>query len=67
MLFVSIASLAMLSGCITGQPEMAAKSGTDQMAAHQNPRCTTYQNNRSECDDQVGCGWDYSAGTCATK
>ncbi len=58
--------MALMSGlgaCET--TSMSAKSGPDSIV--QNSRsgvCERKQNQRSECDDQVGCVWDSEVGKC---
>jgi hypothetical protein len=54
---------AGLTGCETTQ--MAAKSGPEGIAAARSGgTCETKQNQRSACDDQVGCYWNNETGSC---
>lgn len=54
---------AGLMGCETTQ--MAAKSGPEGIAAARSGgTCETKQNQRSACDDQVGCYWNSESGSC---
>lgn len=53
-----------LLGCETTQ--LAAKSGPEGIAApaRSGGTCETKQNQRSACDDQVGCFWNNETGSC---
>ncbi len=55
---------AGLTGCETTQ--MAAKSGPEGISApaRSGGTCETKQNQRSACDDQVGCYWSNDTGSC---
>ena len=61
LLFLIAASLI---GCETTQ--MAAKSGPEGISApaRLGSTCETKQNQRSACDDQVGCYWSNESGSC---
>ena len=58
-----LGAAGLLSACET--TSLSAKSGPD--AVVQNSKqgaCGRVQNQRSTCDDQVGCYWDNEAGQC---
>lgn len=60
-----VAGLAM-TGCET--TSMSAKSGPDAVVANSKKggTCAHITNQRSACDDQVGCYWDSESGQCAS-
>lgn len=57
--------LLSATGCQT--VSMSAKSGTNaDTVSNEGGVCARYKNERSNCDDQVGCSWDNAHGTCAS-
>jgi hypothetical protein len=51
---------APLVGCQT--TNLAARTSHTQIA--QGKQCERMQNRRGECEDQVGCSWDFDASVC---
>jgi hypothetical protein len=58
------AAMTSLAGCQT--TSMAARSSRAQ-AATQGEQCDRMQNRRGDCEDQVGCAWDFDGGRCVAQ
>jgi hypothetical protein len=53
----------LASACQTTNMDLRARTAKNAPAAS----CARMQDRRSDCEDQVGCFWDYDEGTCASS
>ena len=62
---LTVAAGLALSGCET--TSMSAKSGPDSVVSNsKGGSCGNVHNQRSACEDQVGCSFDSSSGQCTS-
>ncbi len=63
---LTVVACLVLSACET--TTMSAKSGPDAVVSNgkNGGTCGHIQNQRSACDDQVGCYWDNASGQCSS-
>ena len=54
---------ALVSACQTTTLDLHAKTGAPAHAS----ACVRMADRRSDCEDQIGCFWDYDVGTCAAS
>lgn len=55
----------LASACQTTNMQMRAKTPGANVAGA--GACVRAADRRSECEDQVGCFWDYDSGSCAAS
>lgn len=67
LLWLGLGIAALASGCQTTNMQMRARTGGAAVTGAAAESCQRMADRRADCEDQVGCSWNYGEGTCSAS